>query len=156
MKPSAGACMSPRVLLGLLIGLFVPSLLHGQAQQPGDPLYLSRGSWRQSYDDQWALKRIGFTPRGRGNSAWDLIKEAKHPVIVAVIDSGLDYSHPDLHPKNLWRNPGEIPNGRDDDGNGYIDDLIGWNFVDNNNNPWDTVGHGTHVAGIMEIGRAHV
>lgn len=150
MKRSAGgrgASIVTAVLLGLALGGLHAS--GGQAPEPNDPLYLSRGSWRQSYDDQWALKRIGFTPAGDGKSAWDLVGEARHPVIVAVLDSGLDYFHPDLRRENVWRNFRETPNGRDDDGNGYVDDLIGWNFVDNNNNPWDTVGHGTHIAGII-------
>jgi len=119
------------------------------ADPPDDPLYRSRGSWSQAYDDQWGLKRIGFDQTSRGSSAWDLAAAARHPIIVAVIDSGLDYFHPDLAPDNIWRNPREQPNGRDDDGNGYVDDLVGWNFVGRNNDPADDVGHGTHVAGII-------
>jgi len=120
-----------------------------QATGPDDPLYHARGAWGQAHDDQWALKRIGFTRPGQGPSAWDLAAGATHPVIVAVIDTGLDYFHPDLRRESVWRNPSETPNGRDDDGNGYVDDLIGWNFVDGDNNPWDIAGHGTHVAGVI-------
>ncbi|MFN6484393.1 MULTISPECIES: CARDB domain-containing protein [unclassified Nostoc] len=70
-------------------------------------------------------------------------------VIVAVIDSGVDYNHSDLS-ANIWKNTKEIAgNGKDDDGNGYIDDVKGWNFVSNNNNPLDDNGHGTHVAGTI-------
>lgn len=68
-------------------------------------------------------------------------------VTVAVIDSGIDV-HADLLP-NVWVNSGEQMNGRDDDGNGYIDDLNGWNFVDDNNNPIGKHNHGTHVAGTI-------
>ena len=69
--------------------------------------------------------------------------------LVAVIDTGIDYTHVDLD-NNIWLNENELPNnGIDDDGNGYVDDLYGWDFVDNDNIPLDLHGHGTHVAGTI-------
>lgn len=127
-------------------------LLQGAAQPEmtasHDPFFLSRGTWGQAYADQWGLERIGIRPTGP--PAGSRVDPASStPVIVAVIDTGLDYFHPDLKSDTIWRNPKELPNGIDDDQNGYVDDLIGWNFVDRNNNPWDHAGHGTHVAGII-------
>ncbi|WP_017318960.1 S8 family peptidase [Mastigocladopsis repens] len=72
-------------------------------------------------------------------------------VVVAVLDTGVDYTHDDLN-DNIWTNSSEIAdNGKDDDGNGYIDDVYGWSFADNNNNTLDNsdYGHGTHVAGTI-------
>ncbi len=94
---------------------------------------------------------------------------ADKPMVVAVIDTGVDYTHEDLLP-NMWRNPGEVgvdqngknkeTNGIDDDNNGYVDDVVGWDFVSNDNKPFDLAvdpldllkgggnpGHGTHCAG---------
>jgi len=100
-------------------------------------------------DDQWGLHTVGFTPMGTGESAWDVIEGKKTNVVVAVIDSGLDPTHPD-RPRDLWTNPHEIPgNGIDDDTNGYVDDINGWNFVAESNDIDDDYGHGTFVAGII-------
>ncbi|MGF2037953.1 MAG: S8 family peptidase [Nostoc sp. CmiVER01] len=70
-------------------------------------------------------------------------------VVVAVVDTGVDYNHEDLK-NNIWTNTKEIAgNGIDDDGNGYVDDNYGWNFADKNNNTLDNNGHGTHVSGTI-------
>ena len=72
------------------------------------------------------------------------------PTTVAIVDTGIDWNHQDLSWDNLWRNEGEIPdNGVDDDQNGYVDDIIGWDFTGNTNTPWDNDGHGTFVAGLI-------
>ena len=105
------------------------------------------------YPEQWNL------PLMKLPQAW-AIEKGDRNVVIAVIDSGIDYRHDDLAPK-AWINPGEIPeNGLDDDGNGYIDDVYGWDFTDapnlqaegdyleGDNEPIDERGHGTHVAGI--------
>jgi len=104
---------------------------------------------------QWSLSQI------EAASAWDLWRGSP-AAIVAVVDSGVDLSHPDLVGK-IWRNPGEVANGIDDDGNGFVDDVFGWDFVHNNPDPSpgadgvDNDGdgftdggatHGTVVAGI--------
>lgn len=70
-------------------------------------------------------------------------------IVVAVLDTGVDYNHTDLN-ANIWVNSGEIAgDGIDNDSNGYVDDIRGWNFDADNNNPMDRDGHGTHVAGTI-------
>lgn len=123
---------------------------------PNDPYFLSYGSWGQNYDDLWGIKLIGSP------SAWDTTTGSG--VIVAVVDTGIDYTHPDIG-ANVWINTKEIPNnGIDDDGNGYIDDVQGWDFIGTSylnptqdNNVMDGYGHGTHVAGtIAAVGNNNI
>ena len=81
---------------------------------------------------------------------WPYVTDCRS-VRIGVIDSGLDVLHPDIF-DNLGFNLAEVtdyPNGIDEDGNGYVDDLFGWNFVDNNEFPLDDYGHGTAVAGVI-------
>ena len=117
-------------------------------EPPNNHYFVSKGSWGQNYPDQWALQRIGFD--ASPNSAWRLVKRNAKPVIVAVIDTGLDWNHRNMARQNLWRNPKEVQNNaEDDDKNGLTDDIIGWDFFDKDNKPWDFDGHGTFVAGII-------
>jgi len=117
-----------------------------------DPYYNSKGTWGQPYDDQWAIKHVGFVEGAKG--AWAAAGEDLEPVIVAVIDTGLDWNHADISWDNIWRNEDEIPyNGIDDDMNGYIDDYIGWDFQTNSSKPWDQDGHGTFIAGMIAAAR---
>lgn len=117
-------------------------------EAPNDPYYQSSNTWGQGYADQWALHKVGFAPKGK--NAWDLLDEDGAEVIVAIIDTGIDWNHRDLAWRNIWLNKKEIAdNGKDDDGNGFVDDRIGWDFWADDNRPWDEDGHGTLLAGII-------
>jgi len=118
-----------------------PEHIYTTNQLPNDPYLSSTGTWGQTYQDLWGLYKINAT------SAWNTA--LGDGVIVAVVDTGIDYNHPDIA-ANIWINKGEIPNnGIDDDHNGYIDDVRGWDFTTNTNDPIDHFGHGTHVAGTI-------
>lgn len=110
----------------------------------------------------WGLRNTGSNePQGGAGvegadinalKAWEISK-GSHSVKIAVIDTGVDYNHPDLK-ANMWVNPKEIAgNGIDDDKNGFIDDIYGYDFANNDANPMDGNGHGTHCSGT--IGAIH-
>jgi len=90
----------------------------------------------------WGMERI------KTGNGWDTTTGSKN-VVVAIVDSGIDYTHEDLA-DNMWINTGEIPNnGIDDDNDGYIDDVYGVNAISGSGNPFDDNGHGTHCAGTI-------
>jgi len=105
-----------------------------------------------SFNNQWGLHntgQTGGTPDADidGPEAWN-IKLGSYNVIIAIVDTGIDYNHQDLD-THIWQNSGEIAgNSIDDDGNGFIDDIRGWDFRNNDNKPLDDHNHGTHCAGI--------
>ena len=109
------------------------------------------------YAQQWGLNNIGQkvgkltgTEDADINApeAWKVTKGDRE-VVLGLIDTGIFYTHPDLVP-NVWENPGEIAsNGKDDDGDGFVDDIHGINAVNRTGDPLDDNGHGTHVSGIM-------
>ena len=117
-------------------------------EESKDPLYESSGLWGQKFDNQWAIKRVGYEEKKLPQ--WLNKPATTSEVTVAVIDTGLDWYHPDIAHEKIWTNPGEVSgNGIDDDQNGYVDDVVGWNFVRNQNKPWDYDGHGTFVTGVI-------
>ncbi len=129
-----------------------PNLVYHKSVIPNDPLFVS----------QWGLNNIAqlspypppaldpfagiFDADIDAPEAWDSVTGDPNTVI-AIIDTGTDYSHPDLA-ANIWRNLNELPDGIDNDNNGFVDDVVGWDTFDNDNDPQDEDGHGTHVAGI--------
>jgi subtilisin family serine protease len=133
----------------------VPNLpTHRDEMVPTDPLFT----------EQWGLMNVGqphqiadpppATVQGLteadidASDAWSTTTGSSETVI-AIIDSGIEAAHPDLS-MSLWSNVDELPgNGLDDDGNGYVDDTYGWDFIESDSVPQDSVGHGTEVAGVI-------
>ena len=126
---------------------------NGGGQKLTNPLLTPNDAY---FSRQWGLVNNG-TMTGIGavtldadvdiELAWN-IQTGDPTMIIAVSDSGLKMNHPDIASR-IWSNPLEIINGIDDDGNGYIDDINGWDWVNTDNNPTDDLGHGTNVAGII-------
>ena len=136
----------------LIKSLQKSSSSHFEINTPDDP----------DFKKLWGLKNTGANePKGKAGiegvdinalKAWDITKGSR-AIKIAVIDTGVDYNHPDLK-ANMWVNSKEIPdNGIDDDGNGYIDDVYGYDFANSDSDPMDGNGHGTHCSGT--IGAIH-
>lgn len=124
-----------------------PNYIYRAALVPNDP----------RFNEYWGLKNTGQVVNGAGGisradmaveKAWGINTDCS-AITVAVIDTGVDYNHPDLA-ANIWSNAGEIAgNAIDDDANGFVDDIRGWDFVQGDNDPMDFAHHGTHVAGTI-------
>lgn len=139
-------------------GLLSPQSIFKMTIKPNDPLF----------PDQWHFENHGqISARGKmGKTGADIrfththgIPETQNEIIIAVLDSGLEFSHPDLNADKIFLNRGEFGldsntqnkqnNGIDDDRNGYIDDIYGWNFADKTPHLTDSLGHGTHITGLL-------
>jgi subtilisin family serine protease len=130
------------------VELAEPNYLRWVTGAPNDTLFTNL----------WGLRNTSQSVNGTAGTtgddirfvaAWGLARPTTNQFVVAVIDTGVDYTHPDLA-GNMWTNSGEIPgNGVDDDEDGYVDDYYGYDFADNLPNPTDSGFHGTHVAGTI-------
>jgi subtilisin family serine protease len=122
-----------------------------QSVEPNFVVRAARLPNDRSFGEQWGLRNLGhFGGKAGGDigatSAWDVTIGSSIPV--AVVDTGVFFKHPDLA-TNAWLNPTDPLNGKDDDGDGFTDDLSGADFLNGDSNPDDDGGHGTHVAGII-------
>ena len=135
--------------------LYLDEVTEDSLSSPQENTTADDGALSQSPEDLdsklWGLHNTG-QDKGKADAdidapeAWKKTQGSKD-VLLAVIDTGVDYNHPDLEP-NMWTNPGEVPgDGIDNDGNGVIDDVHGYNAFDDNGDPMDGHSHGTHAAG---------
>ena len=147
------ASSAPEAVLSLLASQGIVS-----AYEPDLPISVSSFAATSTpndprYGDLYGLHNTGQsggTPDADIDApeAWQ-VSTGSRDVIVGVVDTGIDYTHPDLA-ANIWVNPGEIAgNGIDDDGNGFVDDVHGYDFVNDDGDPFDDNGHGTHCAGTI-------
>lgn len=131
-----------------------PNWIYESTAVSNDPQYLNGGLWGMYSSDSPVSVGPAATTNIWGSQAeqvWNNGVTGSSGVIIGVIDQGIQTTHPDLV-NNIWVNPFETPgDGIDNDGNGYIDDINGWDFVNNDNTVYDGTGdsHGTHVAGTI-------
>jgi hypothetical protein len=129
-----------------------PNVLYAEPDYELRALELDAVPNDTQFGSQWGLHNTGQSggtvdADADGPEAWNL--RTAGAGIVAVIDTGTDYTHPDLA-ANIWTNAGETPgDGIDNDGNGYVDDVHGYDFCNNDGDPMDDHGHGTHTAGTV-------
>ncbi len=134
----SGTTAEPAATVSIVTGLEV------------EPNYVYRLAEEPLFPDQWSLENTGQTGGAPDADidafdAWTYTT-GKPEVVIAVLDTGVTFGHPDLSP-NIWANTDEVGgNGIDDDGNGYVDDVRGWDAVTNDADPSDTHGHGTFVS----------
>ncbi len=127
-----------KLMLKLCLGLWCSWSFGASEFTVNDPLF----------NQQWGLKNpLGYDVGA--SFAWERTRGDKRLAVV-IIDTGIDYHHPDLL-NNIWTNPLEIPNNHiDDDGNGYVDDIHGINAINDSGDPMDDEGHGTFMAGVID------
>ncbi|MFM7741169.1 MAG: S8 family serine peptidase, partial [Planctomycetota bacterium] len=130
-----------------------PNYIYQTAAVSNDTYYTNGSLWGVYSDDSPATGPSGTTNQfgTQAEKVWATDVIGSSNVLIAVIDEGVQVNHPDLNP-NIWVNPYETPgDGIDNDGNGYIDDINGWDFVNDDASVYDSTGddHGTHVAGTI-------
>jgi thermitase len=131
-----------------------PNWIYNHAAESNDPYYVNGSLWGMFGDDLPSPIGPAGTSDAYGaqaEKAWAAGFTGSKEIFVGIVDEGIQFSHPDLA-ANIWTNPGEIPgNGIDDDGDGYIDDVHGWNAINDNGTIYDPGydDHGTHVSGTV-------